>query len=89
MSSPRIEKSRYAGAGIPWYWEVALAADDSTIATIRAYALQTGAAQLPDGVHPLHPTNYLLAGEWTPADEDGVLIDFPFPIRIGWPELAF
>jgi hypothetical protein len=68
---------------------VALAADDSTIATIRAYALQTGAAQLPDGVHPLHPTNYLLVGEWMPADEDGVLIDFPFLIRIGWPELAF
>lgn len=45
--------------------------------------------RLPDGVHPLYPTNYLLAGEWTSADQDGVLIDFPFPIRIGRPELAF
>lgn len=89
QSDMEAKKSRYAGAGIPWYWEVALAADVSTIATIRAYALQSGVGRLPDGVHPLYPTNYLLTGEWTPADAEGVRFDFPFPIRIGWPELAF
>ena len=81
-------KSRYAGAGIPWYWEVRLATDASTIATVRAYALQMGAGQLPPVVHLLHPANYLLVGEWTP-DDDGLRIDFPFPIHIDWSDLAF
>jgi hypothetical protein len=47
------KKGRYAGSGIPWYWEVTLAREVSAIATVRAYGLDIGHAQLPDGVHPL------------------------------------
>lgn len=83
------KKGRYASAGIPWYWEVTIARTDSAIAVVRAYALETGHGRLPEGVRPLRPTNYLLAGEWTPADEDGVHIGFPFPIDISWQELAY
>jgi hypothetical protein len=83
------KKSRYAGAGIPWYWEVGLARNASAIAVVRAYALETGHAQLPAGVRPLHPANYLMAGEWTPADEHGIRIDFPFPITIDWADLEY
>ncbi|MBF6354802.1 Uma2 family endonuclease [Nocardia higoensis] len=83
------KKGRYAGAGIPWYWEVMIARTDSAIAVVRAYALETGHGRLPEGVRLLRPTNYLLAGEWTPADEDGVHIGFPFPIDIPWQELAY
>ena len=83
------KKGRYAGAGIPWYWEVALAREESAIATVRAYALGTGHAHLPDGVHPLRAANYLLVGEWTHANPNGVEIDFPFPISIPWAELEY
>ncbi|MEU1983181.1 Uma2 family endonuclease [Nocardia sp. NPDC019395] len=83
------KKGRYAAAGIPWYWEVTLASARSAIAAVRAYALQTGYGSLPDDVHPLYPTNYLLVDEWTPADENGIHIDHPFPIRIPWTELEY
>ncbi|WP_040797537.1 Uma2 family endonuclease [Nocardia higoensis] len=83
------KKGRYASAGIPWYWEVTIARTDSAIAVVRAYALETGHGRLPEGVRPLRPANYLLAGEWTPDHEDGVQIGFPFPIDIAWPELAY
>ncbi|MFC4123325.1 Uma2 family endonuclease [Nocardia rhizosphaerae] len=83
------KKARYATAGIPWYWEVHLARKESAIATVRAYALETSPGDLPAGVRPLRPANYLLVGEWTPADEHGIEIDFPFPIRIPWTELAY
>lgn len=83
------KRSRYAGAGIPWYWEVTLARTDSAIATVRAYALETGHGRLPDGVRPLRPANYLVVGEWTQADADGISIAFPFPIEIPWSELAY
>ncbi len=83
------KKGRYAAAGIPWYWEVTLASGRSAISAIRAYALQTGYASLPDDVHPLHPTNYLLVDEWTPADEHGIHIGHPFPIHIPWTELEY
>lgn len=72
-----------------------MARTESAIATIRAYALETGHGDLslslspPPGVRPLHPANYLLAGEWSPADSEGVRIDFPFPIVIGWRELEY
>lgn len=89
QSDMEAKKSRYAGAGIPWYWEVSLARDTSAIAVVRAYALETGHAQLPPGVRPLHPANYLMAGEWTPADEHGVRIEFPFPITIDWTDLEY
>ncbi|KAA8889714.1 Uma2 family endonuclease [Nocardia colli] len=83
------KKGRYAGAGIPWYWEVRLAPESSAIATVRAYALESGHGHLPDGVHPLRTNNYLLAGEWTHADEAGIEIEFPFSIAIPWTELEF
>jgi Putative restriction endonuclease len=83
------KKARYASAGIPWYWEVTLAREASAIAIVRAYALETGHAQLPDGVHPLHVANYLMVGEWAPGDSNSIQIDFPFPITIPWYELEF
>ena len=83
------KKARYAAAGIPWYWEVSVAAQRSAISAVRAYALQIGHAALPDDVHPLRRTNYLLVDEWTPADHEGIRIDHPFPIRIAWPELDY
>jgi len=89
QSDMEAKKGRYASAGIPWYWEVTIARTDSAIAIVRAYALETGHGRLPEGVHPLRPANYLLAGEWTPADKDGVQIGFPFPIDIPWEDLAY
>ncbi|WP_330257102.1 Uma2 family endonuclease [Nocardia sp. NBC_00565] len=83
------KKARYASAGIPWYWEVTLAREASAIATVRAYALETGHGRLPDGVHPLRAANYLVTGEWTPDDPNGIAIDFPFPIHIPWSELEY
>jgi Uma2 family endonuclease len=83
------KKGRYAGAGIPWYWEVTLAREASAIAIVRAYALETGHGRLPDGVHPLRSANYLLAGEWTHEHSQGIGIEFPFPIHIPWTELEY
>lgn len=83
------KKMRYAGAGIPWYWEVALSRESSAIASIRAYGLETSPGTLPDGVRPLRSANYLLVDEWTPADEHGVTISSPYPITIEWSELEY
>ncbi|MEU2034324.1 Uma2 family endonuclease [Nocardia amamiensis] len=83
------KKGRYASAGIPWYWEVTLAREASAIAIVRAYALETGHAHLPEGVHPLRAANYLVVGEWTPGQSNGVQYNFPFPIDIPWAELEF
>jgi Uma2 family endonuclease len=83
------KKGRYAGAGIPWYWEITLARAASEIAIVRAYALETAPGLLPEGVRPLHSANYILAGEWTHDDPDGVDIAFPFPIAIPWSELEY
>ncbi|MFI9510925.1 Uma2 family endonuclease [Nocardia sp. NPDC052566] len=84
------KKGRYAGAGIPWYWEVATAPDASAIAAVRAYVLETAPGHIPEGVHPLRSANYLLVDEWTPDDDgDGIAINFPFPIRIPWTELEY
>ena len=83
------EKARYAAAGIPWYWEVLLGRAPRRITVVRAFALETGHARLPDGVSPLHPANYVVAAEWASANTDGIAIDFPFPIRIPWSELEF
>ncbi len=83
------KKGRYAGAGIPWYWEVTLAREISAIATVRAYGLDIGHAQLPNGVHPLRAANYILAAEWTHQNPDGIEFDFPFPITIPWTELEY
>ncbi|KZM73101.1 Uma2 family endonuclease [Nocardia terpenica] len=88
---PDIEakKARYAGAGIPWYWEVVLEREVSAVAVVRAYGLDTGHAHLPDGVHPLRSANYIVVGEWTRENPDGIEIDFPFPVRIPWSELEY
>ncbi|RDI68741.1 Uma2 family endonuclease [Nocardia pseudobrasiliensis] len=83
------KKARYASAGIPWYWEVALARESSAIEVVKAYGLETQPGDLPEGVHPLYPANYLLVGEWTQADADGVQFDHPFPITIPWSDLEF
>jgi Uma2 family endonuclease len=83
------KKGRYASAGIPWYWEVTLAREVSAIATVRAYGLETGPGRLPGGVRPLRSANYLLAGEWSPGNPDGIRIEFPFPITIPWTELEY
>ncbi|MFI9506567.1 Uma2 family endonuclease [Nocardia sp. NPDC052566] len=84
------KKFRYASAGIPWYWEVALARNPRGIASIRAYVLETGHGRIPQGVRPLRTANYIVAGEWTPQDnENGVEIDFPFPISIPWSDLDY
>lgn len=83
------KKARYAGAGIPWYWEVTLERDPRRIATIRAYALELGHGELPSGVTPLHPSNYIAAGEWESPNATGIEFDHPFAIRIPWAELEF
>ncbi|MGQ4618095.1 Uma2 family endonuclease [Nocardia sp. R7R-8] len=83
------KRARYARSGIPWYWEVRLEPQRSAIAMVRAYALETTPGELPPGVHPLRPANYLVTGEWTPKDSDAITIDFPFPIHIPWSDLEF
>jgi Uma2 family endonuclease len=83
-------KARYAGARIPWYWEVTLARQPRGIATVRAYALEHGHGLLPAGVTPLRAVNYIQTGEWSPAETaDGIVTDFPFPIRIPWADLDY
>ncbi|WP_327100788.1 hypothetical protein OIE68_19560 [Nocardia vinacea] len=56
--------------------------ESSAIATVRAYGLDIGHVQLPDGVPPLRPANYILPDEWTHENPDGIAIDSPFPIAI-------
>lgn len=83
------KKARYASAGIHWYWEIELVREESAVAAVRAYILQTSPGRLAEGVRPLRPANYLLADEWAAADTEGIRIDHPFPILIPWEELAF
>lgn len=83
------KKARYAGAGIPSYWEVELRKDLTGIAALRVYILETGHAELPPGVRPLRNANYLLAGEWTPDSAAGISFPYPFSLEIPWSELAF
>ncbi|KIA61156.1 Uma2 family endonuclease [Nocardia vulneris] len=83
------KKGRYASARIPWYWEVTLAREASAIATVRAYGLETEHGPLPDGVRPLRSADYILVGEWTHDDPDGVRIGAPFPIDIPWSDLEY
>ncbi|MEV6768255.1 Uma2 family endonuclease [Nocardia sp. NPDC051030] len=85
--SGEARKARYAAAGIPWYWEVVLGRNPRHISAVRAYGLGIG-GHLPNGIAPLHPANYLLAGEWTTADK-GIDFDHPFPIHVPWAELEF
>lgn len=86
LNAVEAKKAKYAGGGIPWYWEVDM--DGDAIAAIRAYALELS-ANLPDGVVPLRPRNYILIGEWTPDDSESIMSDHPFQIRIDWDAVAF
>ncbi|GGN78124.1 Uma2 family endonuclease [Nocardia rhizosphaerihabitans] len=88
-SEIEAKKARYAGAGIPSYWEVELTQDLTGIAALRVYILEIGHAELPPGVRPLWRANYLLAGEWSPLSAAGVSFPYPFPIEIPWSSLAF
>lgn len=83
------KKTRYAGAGIPWYWEVILGRDPRWISTIRVYGLETGHASLPEGVTSLRPANYIVAGEWNSGTSAAIAFDHPFPIHIAWDEIEF
>lgn len=83
------KKTRYASGGIPFYWEVILDSNTSAIATVRAYALEFEHGRIVEGVLPLRPANYILAGEWTHDDPGGIDFGFPFPIHIPWSELAY
>lgn len=83
------KKSRYAKAGVPWYWEVALERDASAIAFVRAYGLERVHSQLPAGVSPLNQANYLLVGEWMNGGAGPVSFEHPFSIDIPWTALAF
>ncbi|MFI1237373.1 Uma2 family endonuclease [Nocardia salmonicida] len=83
------KKSRYAGAGIPSYWEVDLTPDLTGIGALRVYILEVGHAELPPGVRPLRHANYLLAGEWVPESGAGISFPYPFSIEIPWAALAF
>ncbi|MFF2086116.1 Uma2 family endonuclease [Nocardia sp. NPDC058176] len=83
------KKARYAGAGIPSYWEVELRQDLTGIAALRVYILETGHAELPPGVRPLRNANYLLAGEWTPDSAAGISFPYPFSLEIPWSALVF
>ena len=82
------KKSRYAEAGIPWYWEVELDTGASwDISAVRAYELVTVPAAGLE-VKLLRPALYAPVGEWEPTD---VGIDFPkpFDMHISWDDLAF
>lgn len=84
------KKARYAGAGIPSYWEVDLLPDLTGIAALRVYILvELGHAELPAGVRPLRSANYLLAGQWRSGEAEGVSFPYPFPIELDWAALAF
>ncbi|WP_245713963.1 Uma2 family endonuclease [Nocardia vaccinii] len=100
-----MKKTRYANAGIPWYWEVLLGRGEHPTTTVRAFGLETGHGRLPEDVTPLRRANYIIAGEWMSGppetedledgldpgefDSDGITFDFPFPIRIPWSELEY
>ncbi|MFE6924115.1 Uma2 family endonuclease [Nocardia sp. NPDC057663] len=83
------KKARYAGAGIPTYWEVELRRDLTAIHAIRVYALNVGPTELPPGVRPLRRANYLLAGEWSPENTIGLSFPYPFEIDMPWSALTF
>ncbi|MGS2805770.1 Uma2 family endonuclease [Nocardia sp. MW-W600-9] len=89
QSDIEAKKSRYARAGIPWYWEVTLERDVSAIAIIRVYGLETSYPALPDGVSPLYPVSYRLVGEWINGSVTAVDFTHPFPIDVPWSALAF
>ncbi|RMI32909.1 Uma2 family endonuclease [Nocardia stercoris] len=88
-NTPKLQDAklqRYAEAGIPWYWEVELDDDRQAITSIVAH-VHCRAAEMRTGVQALHPDRYFEVARWTPADEVGVDIDHPFPIRIPWTDL--
>ncbi|MEV0435586.1 Uma2 family endonuclease [Nocardia sp. NPDC050413] len=83
------KKARFAGAGIPSYWEADLTKDLTGIGALRVYILETGHAQLPPGVRPLRNANYLLAGQWARGSAPDISFPYPFSIEIDWLSLEF
>jgi hypothetical protein len=63
--------------------------DHMTWQELAALPEEVARHNLPDGVVPLRPRNYILIGEWTRDDTSGIDAAHPFPIQIGWDELAF
>ncbi|MGW4635596.1 hypothetical protein [Nocardia sp. NPDC004415] len=68
---------------------LALHRTTGAIGTVRVYGLDIGHAELPQGVRPLRPANYVLPGEWTSADTPDIFFPYPFPIEIPWSSLTF
>ncbi|MFC9897610.1 Uma2 family endonuclease [Nocardia sp. NPDC127579] len=90
VSDISAKKARYAGAGIPMYWQVELAREPRGIARVTVSALLRYDQELFPGITPLKPVHYVEIAEWTPeSNPDGIHISVPFPIHIPWDELAF
>jgi len=83
------KKARYAAGGIPWYWEVDLGHHPRRVDVVREYALAVGGLLLPEGVTPLHRSNYIQTNEWTFDNNETVETVHPFPITISWTDLAY
>jgi Uma2 family endonuclease len=73
----KIDKlGEYAEAGMPHYWIVETR--DGAISAVTWYAL------------PEDDKRYEVRACWTPAEApEGIRAQEPFPVRIGWDELAF
>ena len=81
------KKERYAGADIPYYWEVEL--DSTSWISLRCGRTSWLSSKSPGSrSKPLRPAVYVSVGEWEPRDI-GIDIPAPFDIQISWEDLAF
>ena len=70
--------TQYATAGIRHYWIVRLKPDDSAIARIQQWRLDTDLAR------------YVEVAVWVNGETaDAVRAEVPFPIEAGWADLEF